>query len=84
MELVWAEPYERDGVTVLRAAAVTGGGGGGQEGPLTGHGLGLTSRPVGAFVVRDGDARWVPAVDVTRIAFGILAAAVLAVRLRRS
>ncbi|MGW5055273.1 hypothetical protein [Actinokineospora sp. NPDC004072] len=84
MELVWAQPYERDGVTVLRAAAVTGGGGGGHDGRLRGHGLGMISRPVGAFVVRGGEARWVPAVDVTRIAFGVLAAAVLVARLRRS
>ena len=82
--LVWAEPYERDGVTVLRAASVTGGGGGGQDGPLHGLGLGLATRPVGAFVVRGGDVRWVPAVDITRMALGALAVAALLLRRRRS
>lgn len=82
--LVWAEPYERDGVSVLRASSVLGGGGGGQDGPLHGLGLGLSARPVGAFVVRGGDVRWVPAVDLTRIAVGVLAVAALLVRARRS
>ncbi|MGX7829542.1 hypothetical protein ACTG9Q_31070 [Actinokineospora sp. 24-640] len=82
--LVWAEPYEHDGVTVLRAAAVIGGGGGGEEGPASGLGLGLVTRPVGAFVIRKGEARWVPAVDLTRIALGLMAAAVLVARARRS
>ncbi|GAA4411309.1 hypothetical protein ACFQV2_14940 [Actinokineospora soli] len=82
--LVWAEPYERDGVTVLRASSVVGGGGGGQDGPLHGLGLGLSTRPVGAFVVRGGDVRWVPSVDVTRVALGVLAAVALVVRWRRS
>ncbi|MFC5289475.1 hypothetical protein ACFPM7_20680 [Actinokineospora guangxiensis] len=81
--LVWAEPYEHDGVAVLRASAVTGGGGGGEDGTLKGLGLGLAARPVGAFVVRGRDVRWVPALDVTRLALGALAAAALAIRWRR-
>ncbi len=81
--LVWAEPFERDGVAVLRASAVTGGGGGGHDGALHGLGLGLTARPVGAFVVRGREVRWVPAVDLTRIALGALAAAALVARWRR-
>jgi uncharacterized spore protein YtfJ len=67
--LVYAEPYEKDGVTVIPAARVVGGGGGGAGRDKAGRkgdggGLGLVARPVGAFVVKDGDVRWVPAVDV--------------------
>lgn len=70
--LVYAEPYEQDGVTVIPAATVIGGGGGGGGHDPTGRrgdggGLGLVARPVGAFVIRDGQVRWVPAVDVNRL-----------------
>ncbi len=72
---VYGTPIERDGTLVIPAAAVRGGGGGGGgEGPNadgivgvgTGSGFGLDARPVGAFVVRDGDVQWVPAVDQGR------------------
>jgi uncharacterized spore protein YtfJ len=70
---VFAEPYEKDGVTIIAGAVVSGGGGGGgghdsqgQEGE--GGGFGLTARPAGAFVIRGGKARWRPAVDVNRLA----------------
>ena len=70
---VFGEPYERDGVTVIPAAAVRGGAGGGngrkqetsEEGE--GGGMGLVVRPVGAFVIKDGVVSWQPAVDVNRI-----------------
>jgi uncharacterized spore protein YtfJ len=71
--MVFAEPIERGGLTVIPAARVAAGGGGGngrdqhgQEGE--GAGLGLTARPVGAYVIEDGKLRWDPAVDVNRIA----------------
>lgn len=66
---VYGEAIQQDGITVIPAAAVAGGGGGGggqddegQEG--MGGGFGLQARPTGAFVVRDGDVTWRPAVDV--------------------
>jgi MYXO-CTERM domain-containing protein len=71
---VYGDPYEREGVTVIPAASVGGGGGGGSgEGPETGQtgggsGFGLGARPVGAYVIADGQVRWEPAVDVSRIA----------------
>lgn len=79
--LVYAEPCEKDGLTVIPAARVFGGGGGGvghdRDGRRgDGGGLGLVARPVGAFVIRDGEVRWVPAVDVNRMVL-TLAAAVL-------
>jgi uncharacterized spore protein YtfJ len=75
---VFGQPYERDGVTVLPAATVRGGGGGGSgRNPATGEhgdggGFGLIARPAGAYVIKDGDVSWQPAVDVNRIvALGI-------------
>jgi uncharacterized spore protein YtfJ len=69
---VYAEPYEKDGLTVIPAAAVGGGGGGGgghddkgQEGE--GGGFGMAARPAGAFVIKDGQVSWRPAVDPNRI-----------------
>jgi uncharacterized spore protein YtfJ len=33
-----------------------------------GVGYGVRARPVGAFVIKDGDVRWEPAIDATRLA----------------
>ncbi len=70
---VFGEPYEAEGLTVIPAAVVAGGGGGGsgvdgqgQEGE--GGGFGLGGRPAGAYVIKDGDVRWQPAIDPNRIA----------------
>jgi hypothetical protein len=38
----------------------------------------MTARPVGAFVIRDGDLHWRPAVDVNRIVLGGQVVAVVA------
>jgi hypothetical protein len=71
---VFGEPYERDGVLVVPVARVAGGAGGGGGGNPTeggsGGGFALEARPVGVYVVRDGEVSWRPAVDVTRIALG--------------
>jgi uncharacterized spore protein YtfJ len=84
---------ERDGATIIPAALVVGGGGGGSgespEGsanPGKGGGGGYFSLswPLGAYVVKDGTARWVPAVDATRIAIAALAAIRLGMKLRAS
>lgn len=69
---VFGEPYERDGVTVIPGAAIGGGSGGGsgedpEKGQRGGGGFGLGARPVGAYVIEDGRARWEPATDVTRL-----------------
>jgi uncharacterized spore protein YtfJ len=70
---VYGEPFERNGVTVIPAAAVGGGaGGGGGEDPEHkqsggGSGFGLGARPVGAYVIDDQGARWEPATDLTRL-----------------
>ena len=69
---VFGEPYEKDGITVIPAAAVGGGGGGGsgrddsgQEGE--GGGFGAGGRPAGAYVIKGDQVRWHPAVDPNRI-----------------
>lgn len=69
---VFADPYEKDGVTVIPTARVGGGGGGGrgtdekgQEGE--GGGFGVGGRPVGVYTIRNGEVAWIPAVDVNRI-----------------
>ena len=81
--LVFAEPYTRDGTTVIAAAKVSGGGGGGggqdrdegQEG--SGGGFGLHARPSGAYVMKNGSVRWMPAVDANRV-ITIIGAVVIA------
>ena len=84
---VYGEPYEKDGLTVIPAAVVRGGAGGGtghdekgQEGE--GGGFGMIGRPAGAYVVKDGKVRWLPAVDPNRI-FAMLVIAAIAYLLTR-
>ncbi len=77
--MVFGEPITQDGVTVIPVARVnTKGGGGGGTGPAQdgqtqrgrGGGFGLSARPVGAFVIRQGKVAWRPSVDVNRIVMG--------------
>lgn len=69
---VFGDPYEKDGVTIIPAATVQGGGGGGGgegpsgEGKGGGGGGGISARPAGAFVVKNGEVTWQPAVDINR------------------
>jgi hypothetical protein len=62
---VYGQPYETaDGVTVLPVARVRG-----RTRPgVQDTDLRLAARPVGVFVIKDGEATWVPALDSTRIA----------------
>ena len=82
---------ERDDCTVIPASyVISAGGGGGGEGPDqhggTGSGSGVgnfaLSWPIGAYVVRGGEARWVPAIDATRVALAVVVVAKLALKLR--
>lgn len=91
---VFGEPVERDGVTVVPVAAFRGGGGGGSgEGPAgddqpqgsgSGGGYGLTARPVGVYVIKDGEVRFQPSVDVARAILGGQIVAVIALLVFRS
>ena len=80
---VYAEPFEKDGLTVIPAAKVAGGGGGGSgqddEGQTgDGGGFGMMARPAGAYVIKDGKVRWQPAVDVNKIVMTVGAVIVTA------
>ncbi|MGW5455690.1 spore germination protein GerW family protein [Nocardia sp. NPDC003979] len=81
VERVYAEPIERDGTTLIGVAAVSGGaGGGGSEtngDAGSGAGFGVGAKPVGAFVIRDGNVRWQPAIDMNRL-ITVVGAVVLA------
>lgn len=86
---VYGDPYEKDGLTIIPAAAVRGGGGGGQGEDVdssssgSGGGFGVIARPVGAYQIKDGEVTWVPAADTTRvIMFGQIVAIVALLVLR--
>ncbi|MDJ0499070.1 MAG: spore germination protein GerW family protein [Acidimicrobiia bacterium] len=69
---VYGDPYEKDGVTFIPAAAVRGGGGGGEgedanSSSGSGGGFGVMARPVGAYRIKDGEVSWVPAADTTKV-----------------
>ncbi|HKC73534.1 MAG TPA: spore germination protein GerW family protein [Chloroflexota bacterium] len=72
---VFGEPYEKDGMTIIPVAAVAGGAGGGsgpdpQGNAGAGGGFGVAARPVGVYVIQDGQVRWEPAFDLNRVILG--------------
>jgi uncharacterized spore protein YtfJ len=86
---VFGDPYEKDGLTVIPAALVIGGGGGGggtdekgQEGE--GGGFGVIARPAGAYVIKDGEVRWRPAIDPHRVLLVLALVVVASLRRRRA
>ena len=69
---VYGEAVQLEGVTVIPTASIAGGFGGGngkdpngQEGE--GGGFGISGRPSGAYIVRNGQVSWHPAVDVNKV-----------------
>jgi len=65
---VYADPVQVDGVTVVPAATVRGGGGGGNDGEgQSGGGFGIVGSPTGAWVVKEGQVDWKPAIDATKV-----------------
>jgi len=81
---VYGDPIEKDGITFIPAANVRGGGGGGGDTEGNGGGgFGVTARPVGAYIIRNGEVSWEPAVDATRLGImGMLTAIVALLALR--
>lgn len=70
---VFGDPVQVDGVTLLPVATVGGGGGAGQrgdQGAEHGVGFGVGAQPAGVFVVRDGDAKWRPVLNLNRVILG--------------
>jgi uncharacterized spore protein YtfJ len=92
VQRVFGDPIERDGLLVVPVASVTGGGGSGEgqpaEGTKTGSGSGGgwggSARGLGVFVIGDGQVRWEPAVDVTRLIVGSQVALVVGLLVLRS
>jgi len=87
----FGEPIAYGDVTIIPVAKILGGGcgGGGGGGGDAGDGLpgygsggggggGFQAIPLGVFVVKDGDARWQPTVDVNRVILGGQLVAVVA------
>jgi uncharacterized spore protein YtfJ len=68
---VFGDAYEREGVTVIPVAQIGGGGGAGGGGTESegggGGAFGLGAKPVGVYVIRNGEVSWEPAVDVNKI-----------------
>ena len=67
---VFGAPYEKNGITIIPAARISGGAGGGgdqQQPQAGGMGFGVSSRPVGAFVIKGDEVRWQPALDLNRV-----------------
>ena len=88
VDRVVGSPVERDGATVIPVVTVRAAGGGGvgaaPEGEGSGGGWAAVARPVGAYVIRDGEVAYEPAIDVTRIVIGgQLLAALTLLLLRR-
>lgn len=89
---VFGTPIQQDGVILIPVAKVGGGGGGGsgtgpaeagQEAGGSGGGFGLTARPAGVYVLRNGRVAWKPAVDVNRVILGGQLVAVVALLVAR-
>jgi uncharacterized spore protein YtfJ len=87
---VVGEPYEKNGTTLLPAVSIRGGGGGGSGDAAdgapggAGGGIGMSARPVGAYVIRDGAVTWLPALDLNRVILGGQIVAITALILARS
>ena len=80
---VFGEPIENNGTTVVPVATVFGGGGGGGDNHNNGGlGFGVGAKPSGAYVIREGEVTWKPAVDVNRL-IGLAFLLGLAFALRR-
>ena len=82
---VFGQPIERDGALFLPVAKVRGGGGaGGDNAGNGGGGFGLTAKPAGVYVIRNGTAMWQPALDLNRIILGGQIVAIVALLVLRS
>ena len=89
---VFGAPITQDGLTILPVAKVSGGGGGGggtspaedgRDASGSGGGVGTSAKPLGVFVIKEGNVGWRPAVDVNKVIVGgqiIVVAALLMIR----
>jgi uncharacterized spore protein YtfJ len=67
---VFGEPIERDGISVIPVAVAIGGGGGGVGPDDQGSGGGYWGvvRGIGVYAIRDGQVRFIPAIDTVALA----------------
>lgn len=69
--IVYGDAVQDDDAVVIPAARVMGGGGGGSDADQgEGGGFGMSATPAGAWVIKNGDAEWKPAIDVNRVILG--------------
>ena len=82
---VFGDPIERDGTLIVPVAKVRGGGGGGGDNAGNGGGgFGLSATPAGVYVMRGGEVRWEPAINVNRIVLVGQVVAIVALLVLRS
>ena len=90
---VFGTPIDQEGTIVLPVAKVgSGGGGGSGSSPATeghensgvGGGFGVSAKPLGVFVLRNGKVAWRPAIDVNRVIMGGQAVAVVGLLVARA
>jgi len=68
---VFGDPITVGNTTIVPMAVVGGGGGGGAKGDRDrGVGFGISARPAGAFVIKNGEVTWRPAIDINRVILG--------------
>ena len=89
VQRVYGEPYEKNGVTLIPAAAVRGGAGAGegedeQHAGGMGGGFGMAARPIGACQIKDSEVTWIPAADTTRVIMAGQVVAIVALLVLRS
>jgi len=86
--VVFGDPLEKNGVTIIPAAKVQGGGGGGSGGQGEQHGegggFGVNARPVGAYIIKGDTVTWQPAIDMNRVILGGQAVGIVALLVFRS
>jgi uncharacterized spore protein YtfJ len=80
-------PIEKNGMMVIPVAIAGGGGGGGDATsdagqPATGGGFGGMAWPLGVYVVKGDDVRWVPVVDPTRLALALIGLVKIGLKVR--
>ena len=80
-------PIEKNGTMIIPVAIAGGRGGGGDAPseagrPATGGGYGGMAWPLGVYVVRGQDVRWVPIVDPTRLALAAIGLVKIGLKVR--
>ena len=90
---VFGSPIALGEMIVVPVAKIGSGGGGGtgagpaedgQENTGAGGGFGMSAKPLGVFVLRDGKVAWRPAIDINKVIVGGQIVAVTALLVARA